>query len=235
MKNKNGLWLLALRSALFLITGLLLFFVLNNSFDELSRWWTVIVFFCNAVTILVLLLVCRSKGVTFGKFINYEKGKTKGKTIAFVTLIMLLVGMGGIQVAGLISYGEIPHFPLMMIQPIPLWIAIANIFVLPLTTTLAEDGIYLGVINQNDSKFVVILSAFFYAFQHSFIPFLPDVSFILYRFLSFLPVAIIMCFWYRKNKDPLPFMVGHFILNLATVAQIVMTSASPGVFEQMLP
>ena len=149
-------------------------------------------------------------------------------------LVMLVVGMCGMQLAGFISYGEIPHFPIMMIQPIPLWIAIANIFLLLLTTTLAEDGIYLGVINQNDSKSVVIGSAFFYALQHSFIPFLPDARFVLYRFLSFLLIAIIMCFWYRKNKNPLPFMAGHFVLNLATVAQIVIISASPGMFEQML-
>ena len=194
-----------------------------------------LVLFCNVVTILVLLFLCRSRETTYWKFINYEKGKTKGKTVVIVTLVMLAAGMGGMQLAGLISYGEIPHFPLMMIQPIPLWVAMIHIFLLPLTTTLAEDGIYLGVINQNDSKSIVILSAFFYALQHSFIPFLPDARFVLYRFLSFLLVAIMMCFWYRKNKNPLPFMVGHFVLNLATVAQIAMISASPGMFEQILP
>jgi len=85
-----------------------------------------------------------------------KKEKQRGKTIVIVTLVMLAVGIGGMQLAGFINYGEVPHFPVMMIQPIPLWIAIINIFLLPLTTTLAEDGIYLGVINQNDSKSIVI-------------------------------------------------------------------------------
>ena len=169
----------------------------------------------------------------YGKFINYEKGKTKIKSVIIITIIILAVGMGGMQIAGIICYHQIPHFPVMIIQPIPIWIAIANIFILPLTTTLAEDGIYLGVLNQTDSKSILMLSAFFYAFQHSFIPFMLDFNFILYRFLSFLPLTIIMCVWYRKNKNPLPFIVGHFIINLATVSQIVMTSASPEIFEQM--
>jgi len=235
VNHKFGLCLLiALRSIVFLMTSLLLFVALNIPFDNLSKWRTLLVLFCNIVTILVLLFICRAKETTYWNFINFEKGKTKRKTIVIVMFVMLVVGMCGMQLAGLISYGEIPHFPIMMIQPIPLWIAIINIFLLPLTTTVAEDGIYLGAINQNDSKSIVIGSAFFYALQHSFIPFLPDARFILYRFLSFLPIAIIMCFWYRKNKNPLPFMVGHFVLNLATVVQIVIISASPGMLEQML-
>jgi len=214
--------------------GLSLFSFLSSSFDDLSQYWTVIVLFCNLATIFVLFFLCRTKEITFGKFINYEKGKTNWKTAMMVTLVMLAIGVGGMQLAGLISYGEIPHFPLMLIQPIPLWIAIINVFALPLTTTIAEDGIYLGVINQSNSKATVVLSAFFYALQHSFIPLMPDTSFAIYRFLSFLPVAIVMCFWYKKNRNPLPFMIGHFVLNLATVTQIVMTSISPELYEQMM-
>ena len=232
MKNK-AILLIPLRSLLFVLTGFLLSLTLNSSPAELSKWWTVIVSICNIITIILLLIVCRSKGFTYSKFINYEKGKSDIKTILVTVIIVLVVGMGGMQTAGFICYNEIPYFPVMMIQPIPLWIALINIFVLPLTTTVAEDGIYLGVLNQTNSKIVLLLSIFFYAFQHSFIPFLFDFNYILYRFLSFLPLTIIMCLWYRKSKNPLPFMIGHFVINLATVAQIVMVSVSPDIFEQM--
>lgn len=234
MKNKSIFLpsiLLPFRSAIFILSGLLLTIILKSSLNDLSRWWTVIVLFCNAATILLLLLVCRQKGISYGKFVNYEKGKTKFGDIFIVTFVMLVVGMGGMQFAGLLVYSEIPHFPIAMMQPLPMWIAIANILVLPLTTALAEDGLYLGVLNQTDSKFVLISSAFFYALQHSFIPLLPDPRFIAYRFLSFLPLTVIMCVWYSKSKNPLPFMVGHFIINLATVVQIVLVSASPGIFD----
>jgi len=83
------------------------------------------------------------------------------------------------------------------------------VILLPLSTTLAEDGIYLGVINSMDGKkSVSIISALFYVAQHSCIPFLPDTRFMLYRFLSFLPLTILFCFWYRKTRNPLPFMAG---------------------------
>jgi hypothetical protein len=233
MEVKYLRFLLPLRCFLFITAGLLLSIMLSTSSEELNKWWTIIVSVCNIITIALLLFFCQRNKTTYGEFVNYKKGKTSIKSVIITAFVILVVGMGGMQLAGIICYGEIPHFPIIMIQPIPLWLAIMNIIVLPLTTTLAEDGIYLGAIKQNDSKHIIILSAFFYAFQHSFIPFIPDVSFIIYRFLSFLPLAIIMCLWYRKTKNPLPFMVGHFIINLATVAQIVMTSASPDLFEHM--
>jgi len=231
MKTKLGFFsLLAMRSIIFLALGFLLVAAFNASFHEMGKWWTIIVLFVNMLTLGVLFLICRHKKTTYAKFVNYEKGKVKGKTIFFIVIIMAIAGMGGMQLAGLIAFGEFPYFPLEMMQPIPLWIAIGMALLLPITTTLAEDGVYLGVINQDDSIGVVVGSAFFYALQHSFIPFFPDVRFMLYRFLSFLIVAIIMCFWYRKNKNPLPFMVGHFVLNLATVAQIIMITLSPEMF-----
>lgn len=225
--------LIPFRTAFFVLVGVLLYCFTKSSFDELSKWWTVIVSVCNIVTILLLLLICRSKGTTYGKFINYEKGKSKIATVIIAIIVVLVVGMGGMQLAGLLCYGELPHFPIMMIQPIPLWIAILNIFVLPLTTTLAEDGIYIGVLNQSESKTVLVVSMLFYALQHSFIPFVPDWTFVFYRFCSFLPLTIIMCLWYRKHKNPLPFMIGHFVINLATVGQVLMTSAAPEVFDLM--
>lgn len=79
----------------------------------------------------------------------------------------------------------------------------------------------------------VSLSAFFYALQHSFIPFLPDGVFVLYRFISFLPLTIIICFWYQKNKNPLPFMIGHFILNVATAMQILIMTVCPDLFSAL--
>jgi len=231
MSNKSALLLLAFRSILFVLSGFALATALSSPLDDTGRWWTLIVLFCNVATILLLLLVCRRKGTTYAKFVNYEKGKTKSKDTILAIIVILVVGMAGMQLAGLLIYSEIPHFPVVMIQPIPLWIAIANIILLPLTTTLAEDGLYLGVINQNGSKFILISSAFFYALQHSFIPLLPDASFIAYRFLSFLPLTVIMCVWYSKTKNPMPFMIGHFVINLATLAQIVMVSVSPEIFN----
>jgi len=123
-----------------------------------------------------------------------------------------------------------------MIAPIPLWIAIINILILPISTALAEDGLYLGCgVNQIKNKYIAIfVPAFFFALQHSFIPTLFDVRYIVYRFLSFLPLTILLCMHYHKHRNPLPIIIGHALIDVFTVAWILITSAIPDFYEMML-
>lgn len=74
---------------------------------------------------------------------------------------------------------------------------------------------------------------FFFALQHSFIPTLFDVRYIIYRFISFLPLTLILCWYYYRKRNPLPIMVGHAIIDVATVMQILATSAISGLYEVM--
>ena len=77
------------------------------------------------------------------------------------------------------------------------------------------------------------IPAFFFAVQHSFIPLLWDPRHIIYRFLSFLPLTIILCWYYHKKRDPLPIMVGHAVIDLATAVEILVMSVDPGYYEKM--
>lgn len=94
---------------------------------------------------------------------------------------------------------------------------------------------YLGCgVNQIKNKYTEILvPAFFFALQHSFIPTLFDARYIIYRFLSFLPLTVILCYHYYKYRNPLPIMAGHAVIDLATAVQILATSAVPGMYEKM--
>ena len=122
-----------------------------------------------------------------------------------------------------------------MIAPIPVVLAVINIPLLPVTTALAEDGLYLGCgVDKIKNKYAAILiPAFFFALQHCFIPTIFEARYILYRFLSFLPLTIWLCWYYHKERDPLPIMIGHAVIDVATVMQIFATSAIPGFYDKM--
>lgn len=234
MSNKKLPFLLPLRCIIFVLIFVIGSLVTGKELDEISNIWSIAASAVNIVTILLLVLLTKKNG-GYAKLINYEKGKTKPKQIVGMIFLVLLVGMGGMYLAGFICYGVIPYAAPMMIAPIPLWLAIINVFVLPVTTALAEDGLYLGCgVNQIENKYAAVLvPAFFFALQHSFIPVLFDFRYIIYRFLSFLPLTIILCHNYCKKRNPLPIMVGHAVIDVATVAQILMTSAIPGFYEMM--
>lgn len=237
MKNRNSYlpYLLPLRCVIFLLIFIVGALAVDKKIEEISNWWSIAASVVNIVTVLILFFIAKKRESTYWDFINYQKGKTTGKQIVSMSVVILLVGMSGMYLAGYICYGVIPYAAPMMIAPIPLWLAGINVIVLPISTAFAEDGLYLGCgVNQIRNKYMAILvPALFFALQHSFIPVLFDVKYLIYRFLSFLPLTIILCWYYHKKKNPLPIMVGHTVIDAATAVQILFTSSIPGLYEEM--
>ena len=233
--NKKYLFLMPIRIVLFILSFSIILLFTQKHLFEISYLWSIVVSLCNIITIMILLRICKKEKIKYLDMIKYKKGNTKANAIIFVSVVTLVIGFSGMYFAGFICYNIFPFLPVMMLHPIPLILSIINIFILPITTTMAEDGLYLGIgINQIKNKYIATLfPAFFYALQHSFIPFLLDTKFIVYRFISFFPLTIIFCVYYYRKKNPLPIMVGHFIINIATVIQIFIISMFPTIFESM--
>ena len=224
-----------LRSILFILVFLTVSAVTGKDLADISNIWSVAASVMNVLFVLSLVLITRKQG-GYLKLINYEKGKTRPKQVFAMIGIILLVGMAGMYLAGWICYGVIPYAAPMMIAPVPVVLAVINLIVLPVSTALAEDSLYLGCgVRQFENKFAsIIVPAFFFAVQHSFIPTLIDVRYIIYRFISFLPLTVILCMHYHKHKNPLPIMIGHAVIDMATAGQILATSVIPGFYEMML-
>ncbi|MBR3378148.1 CPBP family intramembrane metalloprotease [Candidatus Saccharibacteria bacterium] len=229
-------YLLPIRSILFLAIFLLGAQITSQSLEGISNWWSIVATIVNILTIIILVLLTKKAKSNYAELINYKKGKTTKKQIIIMTLIVLFVGTWGMYLAGLICYGKFPYSAPMMIAPIPAALAIINFVLLPTTVSFAEDGLYLGCgVNQIKNKYAAIfVPAFFFALQHCFIPALLDVKYIIYRFLSFLPLTVILCWYYRKHRNPVPIMIGHALIEVASVVMILMTSLSPEIYNTML-
>lgn len=232
--NKSKLkYLLPIRLIMFILIFVLGSIIVNKNISDISNWWSIVASIVNIITIIILILVAKKMNISYSKLINYEKGKTKIKEIVIMCIITLSLSSIGMYLSGFICYGKLPYLAPMMAAPIPLILAIINFIVLPLTVSFAEDGLYLGCgVNSFKNKYLAILvSAFFYALQHSFIPVLFDFKFIVYRFLSFLPLTIIFCYYYYKKKNPVPMMIGHTIVEIASVVLVLVTSISPEIYQ----
>ncbi len=228
-------YLLPLRCVIFILIFLIGAAASGKKVEEISNWWSIVASIVNVFTIAVLLIVVKRQKKSFWELINYQKGNTSWKQVIGMSVIIIVVGMVGMYLAGYLCYGVIPYAAPMLIAPIPLWIAIINVVVLPISTAFAEDSLYLGCgVNTIKNKYMaIIVPAMFFALQHSFIPVIFDMRYIVYRFLSFLPLTIILCQKYYKSRNPLPIMVGHAVIDVATVIQILATSMIPGLYETM--
>lgn len=228
-------FLLPIRSIVFVLVYIVGAGLVGKHVSEISNWWSIVATVVNLFTILLLIYVAKKSGQTYWQLINYRKGQTKIREILLVCLVILGVGTAGMYLAGYLCYGVLPYSAPMMIAPISKGLAILNVLLLPLTTPFAEDALYLGCgVNQMKNKTAAILvPAFFFALQHCFIPTLFEGRYILYRFLSFLPLTLILCWYYYKKRNPLPIMIGHGMIDIATVLQILGTSCIPGFYETM--
>lgn len=234
MKDSRKTWfVLLMRCLLFIVVFSFCSIITQRNLTEITHWWTILASIMNIITIIVLWIICKYENVTYSEMIHYKKEqKSIFKGFLFV-VIMLLIGMGGMYLAGGLCYGKFPYFAPILIAPISPYLAVLNIFILPLTTTIAEEGVYLGYgVNHFTSKWTAIfIPAFFYALQHSFIPTIFDMKFIIYRFLSFLPLTIWVCFQYYRKYCISYIMTGHWILNIATTIQIMITSFNPEIYD----
>ncbi|MCI9447985.1 MAG: CPBP family intramembrane metalloprotease [Lachnospiraceae bacterium] len=229
-------YLLPIRCVIFVLIFLCGAEITKQKVEDISNWWSVAASIVNIAVVWMLCVWAKKNNSNFGELINYQKGKTKAKQIVVISVLVLVVGMAGMYVAGYVCYGIIPYAAPMMIASIPVWLAVINVVVLPITTALAEDGLYIGCgVNQIENKVLAVtIPAFFFALQHSFIPTLFDLRYIIYRFISFLPLTLILCWYYSKKRNPLPILVGHAIIDVATAMQILASSAVPGFYETIL-
>ena len=236
MINSKLKYLLPIRSIFFILIFVIGSMIVNKNISGISNWWSIVATIVNIITIVLLICITKKMNISYSKLINYEKGKTKIKNVIVVSLIVLFIGTIGMYLSGFICYGKFPYAAPMMIEPIPLILAIINFILLPLTVSFAEDGLYLGCgVNSFKNKYMaIIVPAVFYALQHCFIPTLFDGKYIIYRFLSFLPLTIILCWYYHKHKNPVPIMIGHTLIEMASVIMILMTSISPDLYQTML-
>lgn len=234
-KGSKAALLLPFRCIVFVLVFVIGAALTGKNVKDINNWWSLVATAVNIVTILLVVLVAKKSGKTYREQLNLKKGmNTPKKTIILVTLFCA-VGMSGMYTAGLICYGSVmPKASLDVVAPIPLALAIINLIALPATVAFAEDGLYLGLgVNSFKNKYAaIIIPAFFYALQHCFIPTMFDAKYMLYRFLSFLPLTVIFCRNYQKNKNPLPIMIAHAILDFATGMMILLTSASSELYEK---
>lgn len=229
-------YLLPIRCIMFIFIFIIGSLITKNSLENISNWWSIVASIVNVITILILILICKKMNITYSKLINYEKGKTSINQIILITIIVLIFVSIGMNIAGFICYGVIPYAAPMMAKPIPVFLAIINFIILPITVPFAEDALYLGIgVNSFKNKYLsIIIPAFIYALQHSFIPTLLDGKFIIYRFLCFLPLTIIFCIYYYRKRNPVPIMIGHTIVEMASVILILVTSINPEIYQTWL-
>jgi hypothetical protein len=223
------------RSVLFIIAQALiaLFLALvgtNSPWKEAARWWIFLPIFANLASIALLTLAFRAEGKRYLDILRFSRETVKTDLFWFFgsQLIGIPIAAAPMSILGSAIFGD-PMIPVnMMFRPVPIWALVVGLL-FPLTIGLAELPTYFGYVMPRlfgDQKsqpalgwIAWLIAALFLGIQHSFLPFIADWGFILWRALMYMPFALFAGLMIKLRPSLLPyFAIGHILIDISALS-----------------
>ena len=216
--------LLASRMLLFLVFQAIVALILR-SWSRSEGYWLLTATLTNIVSIALLMNLFRKEKQRYLDLFRFRSDTLKKDILIFLGLTLLcgpvVFGPNSLLSGWLWSDPKIPFE--MMFRPIEKWLAVILAVTFPVTITFAELATYFGyVMPRLRSRFrsglpALLLPVLFLSIQHITMPFIPDLTFILYRAVVFLPFAMLIGIALYRRPTLFPyFAVLHGIMDLGT-------------------
>ena len=221
--------MLGSRLILFLIFQALIALFLS-SWEASQKHWLLTATLTNLISLIILISLFKREDSKLISLFRFNRVSFRKDLLIFIGLT-LLIGPIAFFPNNLLSVwlwgnAEIPFN--MMFQPIGKWLSYILLMAFPITIAFAELATYFGYImprleKQLNRKWIsVLLPAFFLSIQHCTLPFIPDVKFIIYRGLVFLPFALLLGVSIRFRPTLFPyFAILHGIMDFGTAIMFI--------------
>ena len=185
-----------------------------------GKWWPVYGILIDLGCFILVTWRANKEGLRFRDLINFDSHRL-GRDLLHGLLYILWVfplAMIGILGFSMLLYGN-PQGP-SVYSPLPVWAAIYSLLVFPVIWGLMEQCTYQGFAlprlegSLKGTGFAVAIVAFGWGIQHIALPLIFDFRFMLFRFLSFLPLAVVMTLVYLRTRRLMPFIVAHWAVDM---------------------
>lgn len=230
LHRRTPLLLLPMRTLLFAAFQLLYVLVLQiggtvGAWEKSATVWPFFAAMGSLVTLLVVSRLFKQEGLHYRDLLRLKQGSI-GKDI-LTTLAFFMVS-GPVAYLPNIFFGRLffgdPMVPSkMMFETFPMPIAVLAVILFPGMVALTELPTYFGYIlprlksGLGRGWLAVALPVFWLAFQHVTLPLIFDLRFMAWRFLMFLPFALMAGLLLAWRPRLLPYMmVGHLLMDIST-------------------
>ncbi|WNS76466.1 CPBP family intramembrane glutamic endopeptidase [Bacillus sp. DTU_2020_1000418_1_SI_GHA_SEK_038] len=230
--SKAPILILFVRTLLFGFIQTLFILIFSISWVESIPWWPIIAILSNIICYFLISFLAKRENKSYLDIIHFDKSKLIQdlKAVWWVLIIGGVVGGIGLNGVGFFMYGSFMP-PDNIIQPLPIWAAIIGLILFPITNALVEVPLYMGYclsrleVQFNSKILALILSSFFLAFQHITLPItINDYKFMIWHFVSMLPLAFVVGLVYLKIRRLVPIMIVHYIMDVLAIIGLFMVS-----------
>lgn len=216
--------ILVSRLVLFLVFQALIALIVN-SWGTSEKYWLLTATLTNIVSIALLFNLFKRDGNKYLNIFSFNRASIKKDIPIFLGLALVsgpVVFIPGYFLSIMI-WGD-PNVPtVMMFGSIEKWLVYILLIAFPVTIAFAELATYFGYVMSKLKKqmkikwLAVLLPIVFLSIQHCTLPFIPDLNFIMYRALVFLPFATLIgvSIYYRPSLF-IYFAILHGIMDFGT-------------------
>lgn len=210
----------------FLLTVLIFYFLgSNNLLINASPWWPIYGLLANIICCIFL----RKEKVNFREIINFKSDKLKKDLLLgllFIFLSMIIAVSSSIGF-GVLLYGRFPNELMLSFKDIPTILIILGIILFPVINSVLEEIIYNGYIfpilelKLKNTLFAILVVLFFFTIQHVFITFKPDLKYLIWRLLSFVPLLFFWIVIFVKMRRLTTLFLVHWFMDTFAILSIV--------------
>ena len=197
-----------------------------NAWDNSAGWWMFSVVAANLVCVFLLVGLFKAEGKRYIDILRFSKS-TVGRDLLWLfgsSIVGVPVMAAPMTNLAVLIFGDAMAPIHMMFRTLPGW-ALALGILFPLTIPFAELPTYFGYVMPRIAAQIKnnwdawLIASFFLALQHSFLPFLPDGRFFLWRFGMYLPFALFAGLMLKLRPSLLPYMaIVHGLLDISTLS-----------------
>lgn len=198
------------------------------SWNGASKWWTVYGTLVDAGCLALIAAYSRKEGVRLRDLIGRVQlrwGRDFFVGIGYF-LVIFPFFLSAAPAASWLVYGSIQppsFFGMLTSRALPAWAVLYSFSVWWLVWSPTEEMTYNGyalprieVLSGSRWKAIAIIG-FWWALQHSFLPFILDWRYVAWRFLAFLPGVVAFTLIYLRARRLPPLILAHWLMDISAL------------------
>jgi len=205
------------------LVAILFFSKAVSPLQAAGDWWPVYGTLIDLACLLLITWLLKKENLRFSDLLNFSRDRFWQDVrvgLGFILWVFPLA-MAGITICSLLIFGN-PQ-PASLYHSLPLWATAYSLLIFPAIWGVMEQSTYQGYalprleILFNRPGFAIYIVAFGWGIQHIALPLILDWRYMLFRFLSFLPLAAVMALVYLRKRRLIPFIVAHWAVDMLGV------------------